>query len=222
MSDNSILILANGEWGNPARAHRLAGKADCVIAADGAWAKAVTAGIHVDCVVGDLDSLTSDEKAALLDSGIDVQIHPPEKDYTDLELAVASALSRSPRRLAIFGALGGRLDHMLANILLLETAASRGAQVMLIAGQETAWIVDESLALADVAAGDRISLISLSDEAIVRTSGLKYPLNDEPLFRASARGVSNEVVDPPVRIAVRSGLLLAVHGEDHAHQEARS
>jgi len=212
MPDDSILILANGEWGDTTRLTDLAGRAARVIATDGAWAKAAAAKIPVDCMIGDLDSLTPSEWAALQDSGIEIQVHPPDKDWTDLELAVDCALAMPARKLIVFGALGGRLDHTLANVLLLEKAAERGVEVELIAGDETAWLIRGEFTLPGGRTGDRISLVPLSDRVVVRTDGLRYALNNEVLFRTSARGVSNVIDGVPVRIAVRSGTLLVVHG----------
>jgi thiamine pyrophosphokinase len=219
MADRSILILANGEWADTARLSDLVDRVDKIIAADGAWAKALAAGIRVDCVIGDLDSLTSEERESLLDSDIEVRVHSPDKDFTDLELAVDCALTKSARKLIVFGAFGGRIDHTLANVLLLEKAVERGVEVELIAGDETAWIIRGELTLSDGRRGDRMSLIPLSDFVVVRTDGLRYRLYDERLVRASAHGVSNEIEDLPVRIAVRSGTLLVVHGPGAKRRE---
>lgn len=211
MSDDCVLILANGEWRGAARLHELAARADRVLATDGAWAKAVDAGVSVDCVIGDLDSLPRAQREALLSSDVPVQAYPSNKDFTDLELAVGHALETRARRLIVFGAFGGRIDHALANVLLLEAAVGRGVEVELIADVETAWIIRGDFEVPSGRAGDRVSLVALSEEAVVRTAGLRYPLRDEPLLRASGRGVSNVVAKPPARIAVRSGTLLVVH-----------
>ncbi len=212
MADDCILILANGTWGDTKRLRELADRADRVIAADGAWAKAVAAGIRVDCVIGDLDSLTPAQRSSLRASKVEVRAHPPDKDLTDLELAVDGALAASARGLIVFGAFGGRIDHTLANVLLLEKAVARGVEVELVAGDETAWLIRGDLTLPIGRPGDRVSLIPLSDEVVVRTDGLRYPLDGAPLRRASAHGVSNAIDRTPVRIEVRSGTLLVVHG----------
>lgn len=212
MSERIVLILANGSWGSATRLPELADCAHLIVATDGAWAKAVDAGIRVDRVVGDLDSLTRAERATLLASDTEVEIHEPDKDFTDLELAVDSALRSGARELIVFGAFGGRIDHTLANVLMLEKALRRGVEVELVAGRETAWLVRGEFELPDGRPGDRVSLIPLSRGAVVRTDGLRYRLNDEPLVRASAHGISNVIEELPVRIAARSGTLLVVHG----------
>ena len=198
--------------GDATRVRELADRADLIVAADGAWARAVAAGIPVDLVIGDLDSLTRKERTTLLASDTEVEIHEPDKDLTDLDLALDHVLSLSPEKVVVFGAFGGRIDHTLANVLLLERAVERGVEVELVAGRETAWLIRGGFTLPIGRAGDRVSLIPLSEEAVVRTDGLRYRLNDEPLVRASAHGISNVIEEIPVRIAVRSGTVLAVHG----------
>ena len=193
MADDTILILANGAWHDRSRLRGLADRADRILATDGAWTKADSLGIRVDCVIGDLDSLPPEELARLRRSGPPIQAHPAEKDFTDLELAVDFALAAQARKLIVFGAFGGRIDHMLANLFLLEKAVERGVGVELIAGDETAWLVDEDFTLPIGEAGDRVSLVPLSDEAVVRTDGLRYRLNGEPLVRAGGIGARSGV-----------------------------
>jgi len=212
MADETILILANGAWEGTTRLDALVDRADRIVATDGAWAKAVAAGVRVDRVVGDLDSLTPTQRAALCASAIDVESHDPDKDLTDLELAVDGELMRSPRTLIVFGAFGGRIDHTFANVLMLEKAILHGAQVELIAGQETAWLVRNEIEIPGGRPGDPVSLIPLTENAVVRTAGLRYRLVDETLVRASAHGISNVIEAPPAHVAVRSGTLLVVHG----------
>jgi len=212
MADETVLILANGEWGETSRLSAAAAGASRVIAADGAWAKAAAAGIHVDLVIGDLDSLSASQRQALLVSDTKVHEHPPDKDLTDLELAVDLALAYSATKLVVFGAFGGRIDHALANVFMLEKAIQRGVEVELITGDETAWLARGAFTVPRGRSGDRISLVPLSARAVVRTEGLHYRLDGDALRRTSARGISNVIEKVPARIVVQSGTLLVVHG----------
>ena len=88
-----------------------------VVAADGGAHGAAQAGIAVDELVGDLDSIAPDRLAALEASGASIEAWPRDKDASDTELAVRAALRHRPGRIVILGALGGsRLDHALANV----------------------------------------------------------------------------------------------------------
>ena len=213
-TDNSagitILILADGDWPNEDRLRVASARATTIFAADGAWAKARRLGITVDRVVGDLDSLSPDE-AAQAEAETEVHAYPAEKDWTDLELAIDLALALSPDRILLYGVLGDRLDHSLAAIFLLEKISSRGIAVELLADRETAWIASTTLVLDAVSEGDRLSLLPVSEQAAITTTGLRYALDGETLLRTASRGVSNVVEQPPVRIDVHSGTVLVIH-----------
>jgi thiamine pyrophosphokinase len=212
MQRGMVLILAGGRWGGSSRLSELASNAGLTIAVDGGWAQARQRGIPVDLVVGDLDSLGSGEREALLASSVRVHSHPHDKDQTDLELAIDHALSQSPDRIVVFGAAGGRLDHAVANVFLLEKGEAAGVRIELASDDETAWLATASHEVPCARVGDRVSLLPITASAEVETIGLRYPLNRERLNRASSRGVSNEVSDLPARIHVTSGKVLVVHG----------
>src|SRR4051812_6985170 len=118
----NVLIVADGDV--PARpvVDRLLGgrMPDLVIAADGGALKARVLGFEPALVVGDTDSLSAADVDRLRADGIDVLVHPRAKDESDTELAVREALARNPRSLLLVGGFGGgRIEHTVANILLL-------------------------------------------------------------------------------------------------------
>jgi thiamine pyrophosphokinase len=201
------------------------GPADRVIAADYGAHHARAWGWPIDLLIGDLDSLPAGEIQAARAAGVPTVTAPAAKDETDLELAVARALSDGATELVICGALGGRADHMLANVLLLarselidvEAVIADGAQTLrLLRGDPATQGVAQHgatacLALAG-AAGDLLTLLPLAGDAEgVSTAGLLYPLVDETLFFAQARGVSNVFAVAAARIWLRRGLLLVIH-----------
>lgn len=212
MARETVLILANGDWTESKRLRSLLASSDHVIAADGGYSKALAHGVHVDEVVGDLDSIPEPERRRLIDAASPVvSAFPCDKNWTDLDLAVDHALRRSPARIILFGALGDRIDQSLTNLHLLEKGHRAGVPILLAAGRETAQLVAEELVLGDVEVGDRVSLIPFSESVTVETDGLRFPLRGERLHRAASRGVSNEVELTPVRIRAARGLLLVVH-----------
>ncbi len=221
MADKVILILANGEWCSEECLQDIIPLADTIIATDGAWAKAHERGIEVDLVIGDSDSLTETERTALRSATVKVLAYPREKDWTDLELALASALSQKPDRIIVYGALGGRSDHALANTFLLEKGVDAKVPIEIINGRERIVLVHDRYEVPDAQIGDRISLLSLTETVNVQTTGLKYTLNGELLKRASSRGISNEVTSCTVRLKVNDGLLLVIHARCGSVEEER-
>lgn len=224
MAPRLVLLLANGRWPKGELLKRMVNEADFVIAANGGWAKARGCQIPVDRVVGDLDSLSADAADALAASGIETQAFPRIKDRTDLEIALDYALTLEPEKVVICGALGGRLDHTLANLLLLEKAARAGVAIKIESGEERVFIVKDQLSLEDVEQGDLVSLLPLSETVEgIKTKGLRFSLKHEPLVRPSSRGVSNEVSSVPAQIQIEKGLLWVVHRvRGHSRNSGRS
>jgi thiamine pyrophosphokinase len=198
--------------GDPPRSTDLAGLPDdaLVIAADSGLHHAVALGMRVDVVVGDLDSVDPDALAAAQTAGARVDRHPVDKDATDLELALATAQAEGATRVVVIGGHGGRLDHFLANALLLaapEFAALEvearfdGTRVIVV--RDTIEVVGEP--------GDLLTLVPLGGPAHgVVTDALRFPLRAETLHPGSTRGVSNELTATTARVSLSDGVLLAI------------
>lgn len=181
-----------------------------VVAADSGIDRAHDLGLRVDVAVGDFDSVSSSALEAAERDGAQVQRHPEAKDATDLELALWAALDLQPARIAVIGGHGGRLDHLLANALLLASAAFAGVDLVAQMGPARVTVVRRSSHL-DGSPGDLVTLLALHGRASgVTTEGLLYPLHDAELAAGSTRGVSNELTAPTATVQLRSGVLLAV------------
>lgn len=212
MNGQTILVLADGTWGNKEMLHALVAQVDLVIAANGAWSKAQSLGIPIAVVVGDLDSLTTVETDALRASETETLVHPREKDQTDLELALDYALATKPKRIILHGVLGSRLDQSLSSIFLLEKVMRTGILGEIVTDQEHIHLVMDRLELNAALPGDIVSFLPVTEEVMgIRTWGLKYPLQGERLYRISTRGISNEVIALPVGVSLQEGLLLVCH-----------
>jgi len=206
--EGSVVIVAGGDLPCPEGLKTVAKRARLVVAVDGGFSKARAVGIPVHVLVGDLDSLPETS----FPPGLKVLRHPVEKDATDLELALDYAVGLSPGELHLFGALGRRLDHTLANLNLLERYQ---IPITVHHGRETLHAVSGKLVLEDAQVGDCVSLIPLSSSVTgVHTQGLRYPLTGGTLKRASSRGVSNEVTSLPCWIELEAGRLLVIHAQE--------
>jgi len=88
-------------------------------------------GLAPDIILGDFDSADSALLSRYADCGAAVRRYPPDKDYTDTELAVSAAVEDGCRKLLIFGAFGARIDHTFTNIQLMFKYALRGVPIVL-------------------------------------------------------------------------------------------
>lgn len=206
-----VLIFANGNRPDDVLAHRWAGWADQIICADGGANHATALGITPHVLIGDLDSVLPDLRVRLEAQGTRVLVYPPNKDETDLELALLYAVAHGATDVVVLGALGGRIDHELGNFLLLAHPRLAGTRIRLIEGRQVVSLIRDRQAF-DGQIGDLLSLLPIGGDAIgVTTQGLEYPLRDETLFFGPARGVSNVFTAPRPEVQVRLGMLLAVH-----------
>jgi thiamine pyrophosphokinase len=216
-SVSRALIIANGDLGViggtvlPLDA-LTANDQTLVIAADGGLHNAERLGLRPALVVGDGDSLAPGTLERLREAGIEVVLHPAEKDESDTELALREALQRGAREIVLLGALGARFDHALANLMLLALPGLAGRDVLIVDGRSTVRLLADGETLdLRLDAGPLVSLLPLSERVEgVRTSGLRYPLDGETLDQGSTRGLSNEITDQSASVEVARGRLVVI------------
>jgi thiamine pyrophosphokinase len=187
--------------------------ADLVIAADGGAIWLASIGVRPHRLVGDLDSVDESLVRRLAADGTSIDRHPAEKDESDTELGVRCAIDAGADQIVLLATLAGRrLDHELANALLLAHPALRGRDVRMVRGPVTLRVARDGQRLElSGRGGDLVTLLAIGgDAAGVTTVGLRYPLSAGTLGLGSSRGVSNQVVAPPASVAIERGTLLVV------------
>lgn len=180
--------------------------ADYIIACDRGYEHAVGEGIIPDLVVGDFDSYGGEIAA-----GIDVIRERPEKDETDTMIALRQAMMHEYSDIVICGALGGRVDHEIANISLCAFAAERGARCTLVDEHHQIFAVQNCT--VNIARGrwTNISIFSMDRKSEgITLKGLRYPLTDAELTNTYPLGVSNEFISDRAEITVKRGMLLII------------
>lgn len=203
-----IAIIANGEIKDYMATKNKLQEAAFVIACDGGLRHADVMDVLPGVIIGDLDSAPSSYLSYCKSKGVPIHVYPAQKDDTDLALSMLYALEKCPSSIVIVGALGGRVDHQLANFHVLAMAKDIPAEI---------W--DDGISVQIV--NDRIclpkedyqivSLIPLSTEVTgITTQGLVYPLNGEALSLGIVRGVSNCFSAEEVIVTIESGTLLVM------------
>ena len=187
--------------------------ADLVIAADSGACWLEQIGVTPRLLVGDLDSVGEPLVERYAAAGVEIDRHPAAKDESDAELALERAVTSGADRIVILGALDGeRLDHELANLLLLADPAWRGRDVRIVRGTTTVRALHsgESLEL-EGAPGEFVTLLPVAGDAHgVTTDGLRFPLSDEELRFGRSRGLSNVVERAGASVWLNDGTLLVV------------
>jgi thiamine pyrophosphokinase len=207
------VIFANGNIDHPENIPTDLRDDDLVIAADGGAEHCKALGIQPDVIIGDMDSISEELLEEFKDADIQLILYPPDKDRTDLELALDYANKKDLDNVVLFGVLGGRLDLLLANLMLLSRDDWKTMSLTIIDEPETAYILRNHDSLTIFGnPGDIISLVPLSDHVSqVSTQGLRWKLHDATLVRGTTLSVSNELENTSARIEIGEGKLILVH-----------
>jgi len=175
-------------------------------------------GVCPDLAIGDFDSVSDEELLRIKGKAKEVIQAQPEKDDTDLELAVLACFERCPDAyLTIFGAFGGRLDHALANIFLPsnDKIAPYMEQLMLVDSQNCIRYVPSGRhEIKPVEGMDYLAFLPTEDVALT-IEGAKYPLNEMNFFFKKVYA-SNEFIDRPVFLSFDKGYTVVIYSKDRS------
>jgi thiamine pyrophosphokinase len=209
-SARTAIVLAGG-LGEHVEVPPGLGPTPLVIAADSGVHLGQRLDLAIDLVVGDLDSVRPDALERARAAGAVVEVHPADKDASDLELAIEAAI-RHPGvgRLVVLGLHGGRIDHHLANVLLLASPRWRDVRVEAHGAEGLVAVVHERVTLR-AEPGALCTLLAVDGPATgVRTDGLRWQLDGHDLPFGTGWGLSNEFVAREATVSITGGTLLAI------------
>ena len=202
-------IFSGGEPVNPEIA-ALVPKNSLIIGADSGVKHALDLGFTVAIAVGDFDSLAPEILAQIIAAGTEIEMHPPDKDATDLELALDTAVRHGAKSITIIGGHGGRLDHFLANAQLLGAKKFTSIKIEAWFGATRVTAIHDYAQVTGYP-GAIISLITVGAPATgVTTTGLRFALKDAEIMAGATLGVSNEFISSKATVVIKTGTILAV------------
>ena len=180
---------------------------DYVICTDGGFDIAAEYGITPNLLLGDFDSIKSS-----IPTDANIEKYPPEKDFTDLEIAVKKAAELKASDVEIIGGIGGRLDHTVANLQILSHYSSLFDRLVIYDGKNKCFIAKIGTTSIPYEHNSYISIFSLSEQCEgITFENVKYPLENHRLTRNFPLGVSNEFKNrKSASLSVKSGTLLTV------------
>ncbi|WP_419791932.1 thiamine diphosphokinase [Staphylococcus chromogenes] len=164
--------------------------------------------------VGDFDSVSDDERR-WIQAQMDVEVMPREKDVTDLAYAVKKALDLGYKKIKIYGATGGRLDHFMGAMQMLKHETFKAHKIQLIDQHN----IIELLTTGTYSKRHKkqynyISFIPATDQASLSLKGFKYELNEALLEQGSTITISNEFKDKNAIVTVHEGLIYQIRSRD--------
>jgi thiamine pyrophosphokinase len=191
---------------------------DMVIAVDRGLNAVYKLDLTPDAIVGDFDSV---EESVLNDykskkEKITWEIHKPEKDETDTELALNTAIRLGCTKLVLLGATGGRQDHFLGNLHLLYACLKKGVEAAIVDERNQITVTEtDRIFESDKTFGKYISFLPLSEEVKgITLTGFKYPLLKKDITIGTSLCISNELTGAIGKLEFDSGTLICVESHD--------
>jgi len=185
-----------------------------VICADGGIHNAQRMGIRADVLIGDGDSM---HETFGVKYNTFIQL-PTEKDVTDTMACVSYGLEQGCKVFYLLCCTGGRLDHLISNIFILEYLNNRGYYGAIYDDFNEISFASSGVHIRE--SSDKFKYLSVIalDESVsgVTLEGVKYPLENHTLHREFALGVSNEITRPYATITIGSGRCLLIRSRDRS------
>lgn len=208
-----VCIVLNGEISNynKLKNHILKENYDYIICADGGANHTYNMKIKPNFIIGDLDSVKEEVRIYYKNSDVKFEKFPAKKNETDTELCIYLAQKLNATNIDFLGALGGRIDHMIANINLLYYVKMQDIIPRIISDNEEIYIVDNEEIEIYGKKGDVISVIPINGDAkYVTLSNLEYPLENYNMKFYLPLGISNVMIENKCKIKVDEGSLLVI------------
>jgi len=192
---------------------------DKLIAVDAGLASADALGLVPDYVVGDFDTADPQLIAKYKELPFIVwEVHWPEKNETDTELARSRALAIGCEEIAFLGATGGRADHLLGNIHALYLCMQKGVDAYLVDVQNKIYLLDDGKVFCQEAVwGNYISFLPYTEAVTgITLQGFKYPLDKREIRQGEEVGlcISNELTEAKAVLTFDTGVLVCVESHD--------
>lgn len=205
----NCLIVTGGDLPDADVLKKYISEAGYVIGVDGTADIFYRNNIMPDVIIGDFDTADPRCVEELEKGGTRVVRLKTEKNESDTQAALDYAIGAGAIEIIILGALGGRIDHALSNIMMLVRADSKGVKCR-IADKENELFVSNSDFTLSGFPGQTISILPLTGEVCVHASGLKYPLDNLSLKWGASRGVSNVMLENTAHIHISGGYALII------------
>ncbi len=208
-----VIVVCGGACADKPFYKELLAEHDKVVVADSGAELAREVGVIPDAAVGDFDSITPSTLSWLQDNQVRIIEYAAAKDKTDGELAIETALEMDPSVITLTATLGGRPDHMLANLFLLRNSRFRGMNCRIIESTARITLVTDEAQIHG-SQGETVSLLPLASCTDVVLEGFKYQLEGGTIEAGATLGMSNLLLTGDGKIKIGTGQLLVVQNTE--------
>lgn len=210
----SGLIIASGKIKDLGMLKKQIHLHDYTLCADGGIRYVYDMDLKVDAIIGDLDSVDNKFPEYIERNNIPIIRFSVEKDETDTELAIEHLIDKGCKEITLMGGIGSRMDHSLANILLLKRIAQNNVFGKIIDEKNTI-ILSKNYHRISRRENHYVSIIPITQQGvIVSLKGFYYPLEDNLIEFGATLGISNKVIEDEGEIFITEGEALIIESRD--------
>lgn len=173
--------------------------------------------LPIHLAIGDFDSVNEQELNRIKEHAVQFSLYPIEKDLTDLELALDKALKMGVEKLFIFGVTGGRKDHELSSVFLLERLADQHIHASIADRQNLMTVyLPGKHQIKQEKLYPKISFLSLSEQVTnLSLTHFYYPLTETRIKRGDSLTLSNHLSEQTGYFSFDSGILIVIKSSEH-------
>jgi thiamine pyrophosphokinase len=208
-----IIIVCNGAL-YPQISKEIQNK-DFVIGVDRAAYWLIEHGVIPAVAIGDFDSTSRGELEKLKKIIVTIQKYPPEKNFTDTELALMYAIKLKPSMIIVYGGTGTRLDHEMGTVFLLERCQRLGIPAVIRNETNEVMVLGRGRTILKKREGMRyVSVIPITKSIHITLTDFKYEITKKTIFRGQTIGISNEFCRKQAMITIHRGLAFVFQSRD--------
>lgn len=187
------------------------------IGVDGGTIRLLENGIIPEMAIGDFDSVNSEELSCIKEKVRDFRKYPAEKDLTDVEIALKTVFSEfDPEEVSVYGATGGRMDHLLSNIMLVFRPEFKAdlTKIHLYDRQNSlSFYRPGAYVLNKEPDKYYLAFIGLTPVKDLSLKQVKYPL-DKACYEYPIAQISNEFINSHAYFSFEKGLIAVIQTKD--------
>lgn len=209
------VLVAGGELSNNKIFKKYISKSDFSVAVDSGGDIFYKNNILPNLLVGDLDSIDKKSLTYFKDNKIKIEKYPCEKDLTDLEIGLNSLINNGCDKIYALGTIGSRIDHSLANIMILKKMYDLNYKCYMINDKNRVQYIESKKEIIINKEYENISIVPLSENGInVSLEGFYYKITDYEMELGSTTGISNYLLNNEGSIKLNRGRALIIESND--------
>lgn len=169
--------------------------------------------LNISIAIGDFDSIDSKVYDQIKNSNVKKLTFNKDKDQTDMQLALEYCAKKGYEIIYLFGGLGTRMDHSMANIYFLYKFRDDFKEFKIIDDTNRIFLIKNQCEIKNKQSYN-LSFMIASNNPIITITGVKWPLYSHKMVLGDSLTISNEIIEDKAFVKVENGLVFCFLSKD--------